>query len=179
MVKDGVVRLIVIAGPAGSGKSTLANAFAEILGVPHVDFDTVSDELVELRRNENPQLSEPELLEAYKAERYLELARCVREFCGDLLIASGPFSAQAQSPKLWDDWLSECGKVTAVEFLWLQVDPKIRKIRLIRRNSARDELVLNSDQSLQAVPLPLIKHRIVDASETVDEQCRTATSLFL
>ena len=64
------MRLIVIAGPAGSGKSTLANSVAEDLGIPHLDFDTVSHEIIEIRRNENPELSEPELLETFKSERF-------------------------------------------------------------------------------------------------------------
>ena len=59
------VRLIVIAGPAGSGKSTLANVVAEDLGVPHLDFDTVSREIMAIRQEENPELSEPELLEIF------------------------------------------------------------------------------------------------------------------
>ena len=91
------MRLIVIAGPAGSGKSTLANSVAEDLGIPHLDFDTVSHEIIEIRRNENPELSEPELLETFKSERYSELARVVRGCSGDLLIAAGPLPKHAQS----------------------------------------------------------------------------------
>ncbi|NQW31166.1 MAG: dephospho-CoA kinase, partial [Actinomycetales bacterium] len=135
------MRLIVIAGPAGSGKSTLANSVAEDLGIPHLDFDTVSHEIIEIRRNENPELSEPELLETFKSERYSELAGAIREHSRDLLIASGPFSQHARSPRLWSDWLGECGEVAEVDFIWLHLDPEIRMGRIIGRNSPRDAQV--------------------------------------
>ncbi len=173
------VRLIVIAGPAGSGKSTLANAVAKVLGVPHLDFDTVNNELVAIRWNENPQLSEPELLEIFKSERYSELARALRGCSGDLLIASGPFSAHAQSPQLWNDWLGECGEVESVDFIWLRVDPEIRRSRIIGRNSSRDEQVRNSKQSLEPAPSPRIAHRIVDAGAEIDLQCGAAMRIIL
>lgn len=166
------VRLIVIAGPAGSGKSTLANSVAEDLGIPHLDFDTVSHEIVAIRRNENPELSEPELLETFKSERYSELAGAIREHSRDLLIASGPFSQHALSPRLWSDWLGECGEVEAVDFIWLHLDPEIRMGRIIGRNSPRDAQVRSYDQGLERAPSPLIAHRVVDAGEGIDAQCR-------
>lgn len=166
------VRLIVIAGPAGSGKSTLANSVAEDLGIPHLDFDTVSHEIIEIRRTENPELSEPELLETFKSERYSELARAIRDCSRDLLIASGPFSQHALSPRLWSDWLGECGEVEAVDFIWLHLDPEIRMGRIIGRNSPRDAQVRSRDQGLGRVPWPVIGHRAVDAGEEIDAQCR-------
>ncbi len=166
------VRLIVIAGPAGSGKSTLANVVAEDLGVPHLDFDTVSREIMAIRQEENPELSEPELLEIFKSERYSELAGAIRDCSWDLVISSGPFSQHAQSPRLWSDWLGECGDVEVVDFIWLHLDPEIRMRRIIGRDSPRDARVRNYGHGRESFFSPLIAHRVVDAGEEIDAQCR-------
>ena len=166
------MRLIVIAGPAGSGKSTLANSVAEDLGIPHLDFDTVSSEIMAIREKENPELSEPELLEIFKSERYSELAGAIRDCSQDLVISSGPFSQHAQSPRLWSDWLGECGEIEVVDFFWLHLDPEIRMRRIIGRDSPRDARVRKYGHGLERSLSPLIAHRVVDAGEEIDAQCR-------
>ena len=166
------VRLVVIAGPAGSGKSTLANSVAEDLGIPHLDFDTVSQEIMAIRQNENPELSEPELLEIFKSERYSELAGAIRDCSRDLVISSGPFSQHAQSPKLWSAWLGECGEAEVVDFIWLHLDPEVRMRRIIVRDSPRDARVRKYDQGLGRVPWPMIDHRVVDAGQEIEAQSR-------
>ena len=166
------MRLIVIAGPAGSGKSTLANSVAEDLGIPHLDFDTVSSEIMAIREKENPELSEPELLEIFKSERYSELAGAIRDCSQDLVFSSGPFSQHAQSPRSWSDWLGECGEIEVVDFFWLHLDPEIRMRRIIGRDSPRDARVRKYGHGLERSLSPLIAHRVVDAGEEIDAQCR-------
>lgn len=166
------MRLIVIAGPAGSGKSTLANSVAEDLGIPHLDFDTVSSEIMAIRQKENLELSEPELLEIFKSERYSELAGAIRDCSQDLVISSGPFSQHAQSPRLWSDWLGECGEIEVVDFFWLHLDPEIRMRRIIGRDSPRDARVRKYGHGLERSLSPLIAHRVVDAGEGIDAQRR-------
>ena len=141
------VRLIVIAGPAGSGKSTLANVVAEDLGVPHLDFDTVSRKIMAIRQEENPELSEPRLLEIFKSERYSELAGAIRD-CS------------------WD-------------FIWLHLDPEIRMRRIIGRDSPRDARVRNYGHGRESFFSPLIAHRVVDAGEEIDAQCREVIRTIL
>jgi hypothetical protein len=62
--------------------------------------------------------------------------------------------------------------VEAVDFIWLHLDPEIRMGRIIGRNSPRDAQVRNRDQGLGRVPWPVIGHRVVDAGEGIDAQCR-------
>ena len=59
-----------------------------------------------------------------------------------------------------------------MDFIWLHLDPEIRMGRIIGRNSPRDAQVRSRDQGLGRVPWPVIGHRVVDAGEGIDVQCR-------
>ena len=164
------VQLVVIAGPAGTGKSTLANALAKELNATHLDFDTVNTELVRQKRAEHPQLPEPELLAKIKGERYLRLAQAIRESVDPTIIASGPFSQHSQDARLWNQWLQDCGNARAVEFFWLDLDPEIRRLRILHRGSARDAPIVESDLVLDPAAWPVFPHHLVAASTPTAEQ---------
>ena len=166
------VQLVVIAGPAGSGKSTLANALAHELNAPHLDFDTVNTELVLRERAENPHMSEPDLLEKIKGERYRGLAQAIRESSEPTVIASGPFSQHSQDAQLWNQWVQACGRVHSVEFFWLDLDPEIRRLRILERGSSRDALIVDSHSHLEPVALPVFPHHPVDASTPMAVQLK-------
>ncbi len=164
------VQLVVIAGPAGSGKSSLANALAHELMVTHLDFDTVNTELVLRERAENPHMFEPDLLEKIKGERYLGLARAIRECTEPTVIASAPFTQHSQDAQLWDQWVQACGPVHSVEFFWLDLDPEIRRLRILERGSSRD--ARKSHLVLEPAALPVFPHQLVDAGAPTAAQLK-------
>lgn len=166
------VQLVVIAGPAGSGKSSLANALSNELDATHLDFDTVNTELVLRKGAENPRISEPELLEKIKGERYLGLAHAIRESSEPMIIASGPFSQHSQDSGSWNQWVQACGRARSVEFFWLDLDPEIRLLRILDRGSSRDARIVDSHQVLEPVPLPVFPHHLVDARAPTAAQLR-------
>ncbi len=178
------MRLIVIAGPAGSGKTTLANELARLHKVKHIDFDVVTAEIVSIRRAENPGVSEPDLLERVKQERYSVMAQVVaraREQLApgcDCLLVSAPFSGISQSQEAWNQWLEACGDYETVNFIWLTVDSHIRLDRIRERGSERDEKILSEPSSLGSTPQPVISHQLVDSSRPLTRQCEALSALF-
>lgn len=163
--------LIVVAGPAGSGKSTLANALAARLHVQHLDFDAVTRPLVETRRRQNPDLSEPALLEQIKGARYEMLAMAVRDLeAREVAVVSAPFTEHASTPTTWTSWLRACGEVETVMFVWLTIEPQLRLARMRARKSSRDAHILTGGEPVLALPVPVIDHLPVDASRPRKEQ---------
>ena len=185
MVQDGVVQVMVIAGPAGTGKTTLADAVAKKLAAPHVDFDVVSAGVVAEARSQHPVLSEEALLLLCKEERYDALAEAIRQ-CADgadplvpsLVIASAPLSQYTQNSDLWAAWLAKCGSPTAVDLVWLDLDPNLRWNRMMNRKSSRDQALLESGIRPDPAPLPVVEHRVIDASRPMAERVRMALIPF-
>ena len=165
------MHLIVIAGPAGSGKTTLADLVASMLNAPHLDFDQVTHDVVTAHRQQSPHLSEPELLEAIKDQRYAVLAAGVRaafeaarqEGRSAPVIASAPFTAISQSSASWADWLAGCGEPDRSDLFWLNIDPDLRLARVQQRGSNRDVWLLEGSVAPARVPPPSIAHHLIDA----------------
>jgi predicted kinase len=176
---------MVIAGPAGSGKTTLAEAVAKRLSAPHLDFDVVSAGVVAATQSLHPELSEEAVLVACKEERYAALAEAIRQ-CADLadplvpspVIASAPLSQYTQDSKLWADWLAQCGSPSSVDLVWLDLDPKVRWNRMMNRKSSRDQALLESGIRPDPAPLPVVKHRVIDASLPMAERVRLVLASF-
>lgn len=166
------MHLIVIAGPAGSGKTTVADLVATRMSAPHLDFDVVTNSVVAGHREQSPHLSEPELLEAIKGERYAVLAASVRaafeaarqEGLSGSVIASAPFTAISQSPASWVDWLAGCGEPDRVDLFWLSIKPELRRARVRQRNSVRDARLLEGSVAPGPVPPPLVAHHLINAA---------------
>ncbi len=185
MVQDGVVQVMVIAGPAGSGKTTLADAIAKKLSAPHLDFDVVSSGVVAATQALHPELPEEEVLLACKEDRYAALAEAIWQ-CVDLedpaapslVIASAPLSQYTQESDLWAAWLEQCGSPTAVDLVWLDLDPQIRWNRMVNRKSSRDRALVESGIRPDPAPLPVVKHRVIDASLPMKERVRQALAPF-
>jgi predicted kinase len=185
VVQDGVVQVMVIAGPAGSGKTTLAEAVAKRLSAPHLDFDVVSAGVVAATQALHPELSEEAVLVACKEERYAALAEAIRQ-CAEradplvpsVVIASAPLSQYTQDVKLWSDWLAQCGSPSSVDLVWLDLDPKVRWNRMTNRKSSRDQALLASGIRPDPAPLPVVEHRVIDASLPMAERVRLALASF-
>jgi predicted kinase len=185
VVQDGVVQVMVIAGPAGSGKTTLADAVAKKLAAPHFDFDVVSAGVVAATQALHPELSEEAVLVACKEERYDALAEAIRQ-CADstdplappLVIASAPLSQYTQDPDLWAAWSAQCGSATFVDLVWLDLDPTVRWNRMLNRKSSRDQALLESGIRPDPAPLPVVEHRVIDASCPMAERVRLALAPF-
>jgi hypothetical protein len=170
------MRLIVIAGPAGSGKSTLADLLAVRLDGVHVDFDVVTGAMASARSKDYPLLSEPELLERVKDERYAEFSSAVR-VAGSVgwpdspVIASAPFTSITQSPGAWANWCATCGaRGDLTSLFWLDIEPELRLARLRQRGSSRDLPHLDGSTFLDRVPRPAVAHHLIDAGLPLGEQ---------
>lgn len=165
------MRLIVIAGAAGSGKSTLAEGVALVLDAPHLDFDIVSYELLAVRHEQLPHLTEPELLESVKDERYDTLAAAVSDISASapvaarfrLAVVSAPLTRHMQDPHMWNRWLTSCGEVAGAQLFWLSISPCGRLARIRERSASRDVLLLSGTQAISDVPRPKIPHHLIDA----------------
>lgn len=179
------MQLIALGGPAGSGKSTLGEFLADDLDAPHIDFDDVTQEVLEAGRRQFSHLSEPELLQQLKGERYSALSAAVltvgsalaRSGGGEVVIVSAPFTRHSQSLSMWTEWLADCGQWESVVFVWLAVDPSVRLNRMQVRGSSRDAEVLAQGR-VSSVPLPVIAHRIVDAGVPLREQSMVVSALL-
>lgn len=185
MVQDGVVQVMVIAGPAGSGKSTLAEAVATRLSAPHLDFDVVSAGVVAATQSLHPELSEEAVLVTCKEERYAALAEAIRQCTGladpsapSLVIASAPLSQHTQDAQLWADWLAQCGSPSSVDLVWLDLDPRVRWNRMVNRKSSRDQAFLESGIRPDPAPHPVVEHRVIDAGRPMRERVRLALAPF-
>ena len=75
--------------------------------------------------------------------------------------------------------MGECGDVEVVDFIWLHLDPEIRMRRIIGRDSPRDARVRNYGHGRESFFSPLIAHRVVDAGEEIDGQCREVIRAIL
>jgi cytidylate kinase len=185
VVQDGVVQVMLIAGPAGSGKTTLADAVAKKLSVRHLDFDVVSAGVVAAAQALQPELPEEEVLLACKEERYAALAEAIRE-CVDLedpsapslVIASAPLSQYTQDSDLWAAWISKCGSLASVDLVWLDLDPKVRWNRMVNRKSSRDRALVESGIRPDPAPLPVVEHRVINAGLPMKERVRQALAPF-
>lgn len=172
------MHLIVIAGPAGSGKTTLADLVAGRLHAPHLDFDVVTNGVVTAHRQQSPHLSEPELLEAIKDQRYAELAAAVRsafeaarqEGRSTTVVTSAPFTSISRSSASWADWLAGCGEPDRSDLFWLDIDPELRLARVQQRASSRDARLLEGSVAPVRVPPPLVAHHLIDAELPLDDQ---------
>ena len=185
MVQDGVVQVMVIAGPAGSGKTTLADAVAKKLSAPHLDFDVVSAGVVAATQSLHPELSEEAVLLACKEERYAALAESIRQFTAladdsapSLVIASAPLSQYTQDSKLWAAWLAQCGSPSSVDLVWLDLDPRVRWNRMLNRKSSRDQALVESGIRPEPAPFPVVEHRVIDAGRPMKERVRLALEPF-
>ena len=158
-------QLLVIAGPAGSGKTTTAEALAQLVGAPHVDFDTATAAFVDAQRSMHPDRTEAELLAVLRDERYRVFAAAVAAMLEThaVVIASAPFTSHVQNETAWGHWLDLLPNATDVTLCWLHLDPSDRLNRMTARGSERDAALIASG-SAPAVALPAIRHVLIDAA---------------
>ena len=161
--------LVVIAGPAGTGKTTLADNLAEVIGVPHIDFDTVGAELLAIARADSPDHAVGDLLRELREARYQALADAVRSAlrAHPVVIASAPFTAHMADPDMWQRWLRDTnpsGGTEDVVLMWLDLDPGLRWGRLAERGSDRDGQVLAAGPERRAADLPVVPCRVLNAA---------------
>lgn len=163
------MRVLAIGGPAGSGKTTVADALSVQLGVPHIDFDVASADVVARARTAAPHLAEDELLLAVKEPRYAALADAIAA-CAEggkaLVVVSAPFSQHSQDPKRWAQWV-QAARAERVDLVWLAVDPQTRWERMRLRGEVRDAPALADPAAVPAAPAPLVHHTHLDASASV------------
>lgn len=176
------MHLIAIGGPAGVGKTTLAETVSQSLGIPHVDFDEASREVVAKGRLSHPTTPEEELLTLLRADRYQALAQAVasaREFPSTVVIASAPFTRHSQEVTLWHSWLEQCGSMSRIDFVWLDLDPETRRHRMIQRGASRDFALVDSGDPLPPPLLPVFPYVHIDASAPLEHQQVRVTALLM
>lgn len=177
------MHLVAIGGPAGVGKTSLADRMSTTLGLPHVDFDRISIDVVTSAQSEHPHLTEDQLLALVRDDRYTALAQAIsdefmRPDTPAIVIATAPFTQQSQRLDLWTRWLHDCGPLTRADMVWLDLDPETRRQRMAHRGASRDSALLESGRSLPGSPLPQIPHYRLDAAAPLNQQLTHLAELF-
>lgn len=167
--------VLFLAGPAGSGKTTLGNALAATWNVPHVDFDEATMSVVTHFHDDHPYLSDAEVLEATRAERYEALRAAVITSIRShtTVVVSAPLRRETASVAAWQAWIAPITGAD-VRLVWLEVSAAERLDRMTRRGLVRDQPALATGP-VEPSP-PVFADRILDAQLPLTDLLRALGS---
>ena len=165
--------LHIIAGPPASGKSTYGKRLAARLGATLLDIDTATEAIVkaglELAGLNPNDRDSPVFKKTFRIPIYDTLFQVARENLPHIsVVLVGPFTAELRNSD-WPDTLAL--RIEApIEIHYVTCDPEIRRLRMQRRNQARDASKLAAwDQHLayyRNEPRPAFEHHFIDTSSS-------------
>ena len=161
----------IVCGSPGSGKSTYARQLAAVRHATLLDIDTVTERLVRVALVQSGHSQDDRdsgyFKQSFRQPIYETLFDIARENLPfqDVVIV-GPFTKEIKDP----DWPSRLHQLldSLIEVHYVQCAAEIRRHRLARRGSARDQAKLNDWENYiqyygDESP-PVFEHVLVDGS---------------
>lgn len=171
---------LVICGPPASGKSTLAREIASRLRAALLDQDVLTGPLtaVVAQLIGFEDLDVRDLATATRAARYETLAAGATDNlqAGSAVVLVAPYSIERRDVAAWNlltGRLASAGGATAM--VWLRVTGELVLARMATRAAGRDLAKLDDPATYLAradLGVPIVPHIAVDATASLEEQCR-------
>lgn len=133
--------LIIVSGLPGAGKTYLANKLSRLLGIVHIDYDTVCEPfLMKIKKMNEPIESLESFYRTYRDVCYESILSIVVDNLrnGISVIASAPFSKEVQCPDFFKSFAHQHTLSMISISIHLMPDKNLLLHNMLRRDSYRD-----------------------------------------